>query len=66
MRRSQLATDKEEEEEEEEEEEQQSLLTFAGMFLSRGRLKREESVREGSLNSCIIQSVLMPLAALPL
>lgn len=43
------------------------LLTLAGMVLSMNFLGDEEGlVREGSLNSCIIQSVLIPLAALPL
>lgn len=42
-------------------------LTFAGMFLSENFLGGAESAeREGRRNSCIIQSVLMPLAALPL
>lgn len=43
------------------------LLTLAGMVLSMKFLGDEDGlVREGSLNSCIIQSVLIPLAALPL
>lgn len=40
-----------------------AVLTLSGMVLSTGRLG---SVSEGSLNSCIIQSVFIPLAALPL
>jgi len=43
------------------------LLTLAGMVLSMNFLGDEDGlVRDGSLNSCIIQSVLIPLAALPL
>ena len=42
------------------------MLTLAGIFLSFGVLGREGSLSEGSLYSCIIQSVLIPLAALPL
>lgn len=44
------------------------VLTLAGMALSVNFFgeEEEESEREGNLNSCIIQSVLTPLAALPL
>lgn len=40
--------------------------SFGGRLLSKSFLGGAESPREGSLNSCIIQSVLIPLAALPL
>ena len=40
--------------------------TFAGMFLSKSFFGGADSVREGNRNSCIIQSVFIPLAALPL
>lgn len=48
---------------------EENRLTLAGRFLSNiflGGGGAPPSVVEGSRNSCIIQSVLMPLAALPL
>ena len=43
------------------------MHTLIGMmFFSIGLLGSDGSVSEGSLNSCIIQSVFTPLAALPL
>lgn len=42
------------------------VYTFGGMFLSKNFLGGAESAMEGRRNSCIIQSVFMPLAARPL
>jgi hypothetical protein len=42
------------------------ILTLIVMFWSINCLGSDGSVGEGSLNSCIIQSVFIPLAALPL
>lgn len=42
------------------------MLTLAGIVLSRNLFGGVESESEGNRNSCIIQSVLTPLAALPL
>lgn len=41
-------------------------ITLGGMVLSMSLLVGGGSLREGRRNSCIIQSVLTPLAALPL